>query len=57
MLVEIDVGELSVALGRLIDDPEGARVMGQRARQVALERYSAERMVDAYLALYSQALA
>ena len=31
--------------------------MGARAREVALARYSAERMCDDYLALYQQALA
>jgi hypothetical protein len=31
--------------------------MGARAREVALTRYSAERMLDDYLALYERALA
>jgi glycosyltransferase involved in cell wall biosynthesis len=56
-LVPIDEAMLAVALGRLIADPERARAMGRRAREVALERYSAARMVDAYLALYARARA
>ena len=55
VLVPVDEAMLSAALGRLIADPDRARQMGQRAREVALERYSADRMVDAYLALYAEA--
>jgi glycosyltransferase involved in cell wall biosynthesis len=52
LLVPVDEGALSRALARLAADTERARAMGQRARQVALTRYSHDRMVDAYLALY-----
>jgi hypothetical protein len=31
--------------------------MGMRARELALSRYSADRMLDDYLALYEKALA
>jgi glycosyltransferase involved in cell wall biosynthesis len=57
MLVPIDEAMLAAALGRLIADPARARAMGRRGREVALERYSAERMVDAYLAVYARARA
>jgi hypothetical protein len=30
--------------------------MGKRAREVALSRYSADRMLDDYMALYDRAL-
>ena len=43
------------ALGKLISDHARARAMGAKAREVALARYSHERMVDAYLALYAGA--
>jgi glycosyltransferase involved in cell wall biosynthesis len=56
-LVPVDQERLSAALGRLIAAPDRARAMGERARQVALDRYSADRMVDAYLALYARARA
>ena len=56
-LTAVDRGELAAALGKLLDDPAAARAMGARAREVALARYSAERMCDDYLALYQQALA
>ena len=55
-LTAVDRGELAAALGKLLDDPAAARAMGARAREVALARYSAERMCDDYLALYQQAL-
>jgi glycosyltransferase involved in cell wall biosynthesis len=55
MLVPVDQDALSAALGRLIGDHELARTMGAKARVVALARYSHDRMVDAYLALYHRA--
>lgn len=57
LLVPVDEARLSDALGQLVADPERARAMGQRARQVALARYSADRMVEAYLELYANARA
>lgn len=55
LLVPVDQAALSAALTRLAGDHELARAMGKRAREVALERYSSDRMVDAYLALYARA--
>ncbi len=55
-LTAVDEGELRAALRALIDDPARARAMGERARAVALERYSAERMTDDYLLLYERAV-
>ncbi|MGE5183442.1 MAG: glycosyltransferase [Acidobacteriota bacterium] len=55
LLVPVDERALSAALGALVADRERARAMGRRARDVALERYSADRMVDAYLDLYARA--
>jgi glycosyltransferase involved in cell wall biosynthesis len=52
-LVEVDEDQLRAALSMLVNDPARAREMGSRARHVALARYSHERMVDAYLALYT----
>ncbi|HTR51243.1 MAG TPA: glycosyltransferase, partial [Kofleriaceae bacterium] len=57
LVVPVDAAALSAALGRLVSDPDLARAMGRRARAVALARYSADRMVDAYLALYAGAVA
>jgi glycosyltransferase involved in cell wall biosynthesis len=42
-------------LAALRDDREAAAACGARARAVALVRYSSERMVDEYLALYRKA--
>ena len=56
LLVPVDEAALAAALARLERDRATARAMGARAREVALARYSHERMVDAYLALYAQAL-
>jgi glycosyltransferase involved in cell wall biosynthesis len=57
MLVPVDEAALSAALATLVRDPDKARALGRRAREVALERYSHDRMVDAYLDLYARARA
>jgi len=54
-LVPVDEAALSKALGTLIGDHERAKTMGAKAREVALARYSHDRMVDAYLELYARA--
>jgi len=54
-LVPVDEAALSAALGTLVADHHLARTMGAKAREVALARYSHDRMVDAYLALYARA--
>jgi glycosyltransferase involved in cell wall biosynthesis len=53
VLVPVDAAALGAALGALAANPARARAMGQAAREIALARYSADRMVDAYLALYT----
>jgi glycosyltransferase involved in cell wall biosynthesis len=55
-LVPVDETALRAALQTLIEDPVRARTMGVAAREVALERYDYGRMVDAYLALYQNAI-
>jgi glycosyltransferase involved in cell wall biosynthesis len=55
LLVPVDEPALAAALARLERDRELARAMGARGRQVALARYSYDRMVEAYLELYAQA--
>ena len=55
LLVPVDELALRTAIERLAADPEATRAMGRRAREVALERYSHDRMVDAYLDLYGEA--
>lgn len=55
-LVPVDETALRDALRTLVEDPARARAMGARAREVALERYDYGRMVDAYLALYQNAI-
>jgi glycosyltransferase involved in cell wall biosynthesis len=55
LLVPVDELALSGALAKLAAHRELARTMGQAAREAALDRYSADRMVDAYLDLYAQA--
>jgi glycosyltransferase involved in cell wall biosynthesis len=54
-LVPVEEGAFAAALAGLEADREGARAMGARAREVALARYSHDRMVDAYLDLYAAA--
>ncbi|HEY4180274.1 MAG TPA: glycosyltransferase [Kofleriaceae bacterium] len=52
LLVSVDEAAFTTALASLAADPDRARVMGRRAREVALARYSSDRMVDEYLLLY-----
>jgi len=54
LLVPVDEAALSAALGTLVRDPDRARALGERARAVALDRYGADRMVEAYLDLYAR---
>ena len=56
LLVPVDEAALREALAELERDRETARAMGVTARATALERYSYDRMVDSYLALYERAL-
>jgi glycosyltransferase involved in cell wall biosynthesis len=52
--VPVDPQRLGAALAQLEADRDRARAMGTRARQVALSRFSFDRMVDAYLSLYAR---
>jgi glycosyltransferase involved in cell wall biosynthesis len=55
LLVPVEQEPLAAALARLERERELARQMGLRGREVALERYSHDRMVEDYLALYAGA--
>jgi glycosyltransferase involved in cell wall biosynthesis len=55
LITPVDERALATALATLEADRDRARAMGVRARAVALARFSSERMVEAYLALYAQA--
>ena len=54
LLVPVDQAEMGAALAALEADRSRARAMGAQARAVALARFSSDRMVDAYLALYER---
>jgi glycosyltransferase involved in cell wall biosynthesis len=51
-----DAEALGRALGTIAADPNGARAMGARAREVALAEYSAETMVERYFEIYERVL-
>lgn len=53
-VVPVDAAALGAALAELEADRDKARDMGARARGEALRRFSYDRMVDAYLALYER---
>lgn len=55
LVVPVDERALAAALATLEADRDRARAMGAAAREVALERYHYDRMVDAYLRLYADA--
>lgn len=57
LLVGVDEAAFRGALAALAADHPRAREMGAKAREIALARYSHDRMVDAYLALYTSARA
>lgn len=52
-----DVDALAAKLAALKADPELAKAMGKRGRQLALGRYSAERMMASYMDIYEALLA
>jgi glycosyltransferase involved in cell wall biosynthesis len=54
LVVPVDEAALATALAVLEADHERARAMGARGRSEALARFSFDRMVDAYLALYER---
>ena len=47
-----DAGALAAAIERLLDEPETARRMGERARQFAMDNFSSADLVDQMLQLY-----
>lgn len=49
-----DAGELAAALARLVDEPGRAKLMGERARLDAEQRFSAQRFARDAFALYSR---
>jgi glycosyltransferase involved in cell wall biosynthesis len=51
-----DTAALTSALDAMARDPARARALGARGRALALACYSAERMVDDYLALYASVI-
>jgi glycosyltransferase involved in cell wall biosynthesis len=53
VLAPVDAEAFGAALDRLAGDVAGAREMGRKGREIALGKYSADRMVDAYLQLYA----
>ncbi|HEX2686294.1 MAG TPA: glycosyltransferase [Kofleriaceae bacterium] len=55
LIVPVEERAFARALAALETDRERARAMGASGRRVALARFSYDRMVDAYLALYAQA--
>lgn len=57
LLTPVDEDTMRQRLAALAGDRDRARAMGMRARELALTRYSADRMLDDYLALYEKALA
>lgn len=52
-----DATALATAIGRLLDHPDQRLAMGERGRQRAVAEFSAERVIDATLAVYREALA
>jgi glycosyltransferase involved in cell wall biosynthesis len=54
VISQVDELAFGAAIDRLSADPVAAREMGRRGRERALNRYGADRMVEAYLDLYGR---
>ena len=52
-----DIGALSSALAEMGRDPEQRQTMGQAGQRRCQERWTAERMIDAYLDVLNEASA
>ena len=52
-----DAAAMRDRVARLRDDPTGSRACGERAREAAITRFSADRMQREYLELYARVLA
>jgi glycosyltransferase involved in cell wall biosynthesis len=52
-----DASATAAALDRLIESPNLARELGERSRNRALERFSVDRIVPQYEALYRRVIA
>jgi N,N'-diacetylbacillosaminyl-diphospho-undecaprenol alpha-1,3-N-acetylgalactosaminyltransferase len=48
-----DVGALARAVASLIDNPQLHTDMGKRSRELVIERFSSEKIVDQYVSLYN----
>jgi glycosyltransferase involved in cell wall biosynthesis len=57
LVAAADAGALAAAIGGIADDVEMARRLGDAARRAAVARFSLDRMVDEYAALYDRCLA
>jgi glycosyltransferase involved in cell wall biosynthesis len=51
-----DAEAMAAALTRLLEDAEGRRLLGARAREAVRERFSLERMVDQTEQIYREVL-
>lgn len=51
-----DVGALTAAVSRLLDDPDERKRLGARGRQRAVAEFSQERVIEATLAVYREIL-
>jgi glycosyltransferase involved in cell wall biosynthesis len=52
-----DPDALAAAIEQLLADPERSRVLGARARDLAIERFGVERCVDGYVEVYERIVA
>jgi glycosyltransferase involved in cell wall biosynthesis len=53
---DMDVDGMAARIVSLLQDPIGAKAMGERAREIALKRYHADRYVDAWVEVWRRAI-
>jgi len=51
-----DAEALSEAVASLLDDPEARRRMGKRSREIAVEEFAVDHVVEQYLKIYAEVL-
>jgi glycosyltransferase involved in cell wall biosynthesis len=56
LLTSTQIEEILSSLGRLLDDSRLRSTMAKNARELALDRFSIEKMVDSHIQVYKQAL-
>jgi glycosyltransferase involved in cell wall biosynthesis len=53
---DMDIDGMAGRIITLLDDPLHAKAMGERARDIALRRYDADRYIDSWIGVWRKAI-